>query len=173
MGHAPPSRRSGARLEVREGDASRVGVEGDLHREADVHGVVLAADEVGEHDPDACYACLDGKEVKSECRCGKCCRLLVEVDVRDAEREPRIREQGSALYGPPDAQGRRVLAGYLLNVKANGYACAFLDQETNLCAIYETRPLVCRLFSCDGEGREQLVELGWLPPRQKLLFGDE
>ena len=39
-------------------------------------------------------------------------------------------------------------------------ACAFFDKESRLCTIWETRPLVCRLFDCDGEGREQLVELG-------------
>jgi hypothetical protein len=27
---------------------------------------------------------------------------------------------------------------------------------------YETRPLICRLFDCDGEGKEQLIELGVL-----------
>jgi Fe-S-cluster containining protein len=34
---------------------------------------------------------------------------------------------------------------------------------TSLCTIYETRPLVCRLFDCDGDDRQQLVELGILP----------
>ena len=34
-----------------------------------------------------------------ECRCGECCRrLLIEVDLEDAEREPRIKELGSPIY---------------------------------------------------------------------------
>ena len=33
--------------------------------------------------------CLEGKAVISSCRCAECCRrLLIEVDVEDAEREP-------------------------------------------------------------------------------------
>ncbi len=38
-----------------------------------------------------------------------------------------------------------------------------LDNDaTNACTIYETRPLLCRLFNCEREGREQLIELGIL-----------
>ena len=78
----------------------------------------------------------------------------------DAQREPRIREKGSPIFTPPELtqSGERELEGYLLN--GEDLACVFLDQRTNLCTIYETRPLACRLFDCDGEGREQLIELG-------------
>jgi Fe-S-cluster containining protein len=134
-------------------------------------------DEFGTHYEDTCYTCLLGKEVKGECRCGKCCRLIIEVELQDAEREPRIKEKGSPILGAPDAAGHRELEGYLLNSKDNDYACAFLDQATNLCTIYPTRPLVCRLFDCAGEGREQLIELGMIEkdeeprkPVQGLLF---
>jgi Fe-S-cluster containining protein len=50
--------------------------------------------------------------------------------------------------------------GYLLNSKDG--PCVFLDLETNLCSIHPTRPLMCRLFDCAGEGREQIIELGIL-----------
>jgi Fe-S-cluster containining protein len=123
-------------------------------------------DEDGEHDPDECYQCLLGKEVASECRCAACCRrLIIEVGLEDAEREPKIKEHGSPTYTPPEltASGHKELEGYLLN-DADG-PCVFLDRRTDLCTIYETRPLVCRLFSCDGEDREKLVELGILPAR--------
>ena len=95
--------------------------------------------------------------------------MLIEVDVRDAEREPRIKEVGSPIYTPAELSesGQRELSGYLLNAAANGHACAFLDRQTNLCTIYPTRPLVCRLFDCDGEEREELVQLGILPPREQ------
>lgn len=124
-------------------------------------------DEDGEHDEEACYTCLMEQDIKSECLCGTCCHLLIEVDVRDAEQEPRIKEVGSPIYMPAELteSGQKELAGYLLNVESNGYACAFLDRKTNLCKIYPTRPLVCRLFNCDGEDREELVQLGILPPR--------
>ena len=93
--------------------------------------------------------------------------LLIEVSVRDAEREPKIKKRGSPMYSPPELtrSGQRELIGYILNVKENGYACAFLDRATNDCTIYDTRPLPCRIFDCAGDGREQLVELGILPPR--------
>jgi Fe-S-cluster containining protein len=112
-------------------------------------------DEDGDHDEDACYQCLLKQEVKNDCRCGVCCRrLLVETTLEDARREPKIAERGSPLKGFSNE-----LIGYLLNGRED-MACVFLDQGTNCCTIYETRPLVCRLFDCEGEGREQLIELG-------------
>ena len=113
------------------------------------------------HDPEECYQCLLEQEVISTCRCAACCRsLLIEVGLEDAEREPKIKEHGSPLYTPPELteSGERELEGYLLN--GPDLACVFLDQATNLCTVYATRPLACRLFDCDGEGREQLIELG-------------
>jgi Fe-S-cluster containining protein len=101
-------------------------------------------------------------EATCECRCGECCRwLLIEVDLDDAEREPRIKELGSPTY--TDARltrsGKRELEGFMLNSHED-MACVFLNRETNLCTIYETRPLGCRVFDCEGEGREQMIELG-------------
>lgn len=115
----------------------------------------------GVHDEEACYTCLLRKEVKNECRCGLCCRrLLIEALPEDAEREPRIKERGSPLKGFGDE-----LVGYLLNSRED-MACVFLDRASNLCTIYETRRLVCRLFDCAGEGREQLIELGIIAREQ-------
>ncbi len=105
---------------------------------------------------------VEFKEVNCECRCGECCRrLLIEVELDDAEREPKIKELGSPTYADErlTRSGKRELEGYLLNSR-DGMACVFLDQETNLCTIYETRPLACRFFNCDKEGRQQMIELG-------------
>jgi len=123
--------------------------------------VTIPLDEFGEYDPEECYQCLlQHPAVTSECRCGLCCRgLLIEVLTEDAEREPRIKELGSPLLTPPDESGHRHPVGYILNSRED-MACVFLDRATNLCTIHETRPLLCRLFDCDGEGREQLIELG-------------
>src|SRR5438128_1943028 len=119
-------------------------------------------DEFGDHDEESCYECLLKQEVKGECRCAECCRrLIIEVLPRDAEREPKIKTLGSPILSPPDASGKRELEVYLLNREGGG-GCVFLDNATSLCKIYETRPLICRLFSCDGEDRERLVELGIL-----------
>ncbi len=107
-------------------------------------------------------------EVKNECRCGECCRrMIIETELEDAEREPKIKERGSPIYLPPEVteSGQKELIGYNLNDKAKDYACTFLDQSTNLCSIYETRPWACRVFDCDGEQRDELVQLGILPPR--------
>jgi hypothetical protein len=115
-----------------------------------------------EHDPEECYDCLLQETVINTCRCAACCRaLIIEACVEDAEREPRIREKGSPIYTPAPLteSGQEELSGYLLNGKD---ACVLLDPETNLCTIHATRPLTCRLFDCDGAGREQLVELGIL-----------
>lgn len=120
-------------------------------------------DEDGWHDKEACFECLLKQEVKGACRCAECCkRLIIDVGLEDANREPKIAEKGSPILSYPDENGVRHLEGYLLNGRED-IACIFLDKGTNLCTIYETRPLSCRLFDCAGEGREQLIELGILP----------
>ncbi len=123
-------------------------------------------DEDGWHDEEHCRVCLEAKAVINACRCGECCRrLLIEADLEDAKREPEIAERGDPIYEDPrlTASGKRELIGYLLNNKVRGdMACVFLDQGTNLCTIWQTRPLLCRLFDCDGEGRERLIQLGIL-----------
>ena len=88
---------------------------------------------------------------------------------RGRKREPKIREQCSPIYTPGELtkSGNRELAGYLLNkITGNGHACTFLNETTNLCSIYDTRPWVCRVFDCDGNEREELIQLGILPPRE-------
>ncbi len=70
--------------------------------------------------------------------------------MRDAEREPRI----AAECGPIVCDlrtGEREVIGYMLNSSENEYACRFFDRQTRRCTIYETRPLVCRVFNCDEE----------------------
>lgn len=74
--------------------------------------------------------------------CGECCeQFIVEASFRDAEREPRIKDLPT-IKGFTDE-----VEGYLLNGEDG--ACVFFNQETALCTIYETRPLVCRVFDCD------------------------
>ena len=110
-----------------------------------------------------------GAETHSDCRCADCCRhLIIEVDLDDAEREPKIKEQGKPIYAPGEMtkSGNRELMGYMLNkVTDTSNACTFLNETTNLCSIYDTRPWVCRVFDCDGEDRDELIQLGILPPR--------
>jgi Fe-S-cluster containining protein len=94
--------------------------------------------------------------------------LVVEVLPEDAEREPLIREKGSPIY--TDARltksGKPELEGYLLST---GKGCVFLHAETQLCMIYRTRPFVCRLFDCDGEDKQELVQLGIQTDRSQEL----
>jgi Fe-S-cluster containining protein len=104
-------------------------------------------DEEGQHYADECQHCIEKSETTlSSCRCGKCCAggLLIEATLRDAEREPRIKEC-QTIKGFTDE-----LQGYVLNDKANDYACRFFDQNTRLCTVWETRPLCCRLFDCSA-----------------------
>jgi Fe-S-cluster containining protein len=112
-------------------------------------------DEEGSHDPDECELCVEREyTVACDCRCGKCCEeLLIEVSLRDAEREPRIKELGSPIWDTDIElfEHRREVGGYLLNSRENTGACVFFDLQTRLCTIHETRPLVCRLFNCDQE----------------------
>jgi hypothetical protein len=117
------------------------------------HEAMLAGDPeaMADHEPDECYHCLLDEAVSNVCRCGNCCRaLIIEACLQDAEVEPRIKECGSPIYRGSEftASGERELQGYVLNGK-QGH-CVFLDDASNLCTIYATRPLVCRLFHCDG-----------------------
>jgi hypothetical protein len=103
----------------------------------------------------------------AHCLCGECCeKLIIEVLPEDAEREPLIRKKGSPIYTPPELteSGKPELEGYLLST---GMGCVFLNAETKLCTIYRTRPLVCRLFDCDGKDKEELVQLGILTDRSQ------
>ena len=104
-------------------------------------------DEEGEHDPDDCELCLEQNcTVKCDCQCGNCCeRLMVEASFRDAEREPRIKQECKTLRDLEEP------IGYYLNDSANNYACHFFDRETRRCTIYDTRPAICRIFNCDEE----------------------
>ena len=68
-------------------------------------------------------------------KCGLCCRSL--------GRNPIFRELG---LDP-----------------GNGI-CVFLDQATNLCTIYEDRPLICRvddLYASSEELREEMSKSEW------------
>ena len=104
-------------------------------------------DEEGDHDPEECELCLlHTRTVRCACRCGRCCEaLLIEASLRNAQREPLIQDVASPIYD--DMTGVRVQIGWLLNGK--GGSCVFLDQQTRLCTIYETRPLCCRLYNCN------------------------
>ena len=108
-------------------------------------------DEDGDHNPDECELCFENNHaVCNSCRCGNCCQAtIIEVSLRDAEREPRIAAECGGLYDFPDEDGTRQKIGYLLNDKQNRGACHFFDRETRLCTIHPTRPLVCRVFDCN------------------------
>lgn len=102
-------------------------------------------DEDDEHDEEECEACIEQTHtVQCDCRCGRCCeQLIIEASLRDGEREPRIK----AL---PTLKGfTEEPIGYLLNGKDG--PCVFLDRQTKLCTIHDTRPLVCRLFNCPDD----------------------
>ena len=104
-------------------------------------------DEDGWHDAEDCELCLETHgTVKCACQCGHCGeRLMIAASFRDAEREPRIKEECKTLRELDEP------IGYYLTDLANNYACHFFDRETRRCTIYETRPAICRIFNGDEE----------------------
>lgn len=107
---------------------------------------MLAGDAIAAaiHDPEECEECLLQREIKGcRDRCGNCCQtLLIEATELDARREPKIREHGPMYRDQPL---------YLLNSQEG--PCVFLRRDRDgigVCSIYDTRPLVCRLFRCDS-----------------------
>jgi Fe-S-cluster containining protein len=117
-------------------------------------------DEFGEHGPEECEECLLSQAVTCRCRCGRCCEsLIIEASLLDGEREPLIAKRAKPLYD--DMTGVKEQIGWLLN--GNDGPCVFFDRQTRLCTIYETRPLVCRLYNCDdGQLEKFLNEFGEL-----------
>ena len=103
-------------------------------------------DEDGCHDADECQKCIEATAtVVCSCTCGDCCRhLIIETTLADAQRELRIAERGQPIRDIDE------VVGYCLNDPDNQYACTFLDQTSNRCTIWATRPGVCRLFDCDA-----------------------
>jgi Fe-S-cluster containining protein len=90
------------------------------------------------HRPQAGAACA---------RCGACCRTFpIFASAADAEREPRIAAEALALA--PWLRTERW--AWRLHPLPFHETCCFLGAE-NRCAIYATRPAVCREFAPDGE----------------------
>ncbi|MDQ8200881.1 YkgJ family cysteine cluster protein [Pelagicoccus enzymogenes] len=74
--------------------------------------------------------------------CGACCRCYpIFASVSDAEREPLVSEKCVRV---DDFLGKGEVA-YRMYPLAHTQGCAFLG-ENQLCAIYESRPEVCRRF---------------------------
>src|SRR5262249_51776121 len=111
------------------------------------------------HDPNDCPLCLLQQEpLRCQCRCGRCCEsLIIEVTALDAQREPKIRERGSRIR---DDEGLpEELADWLLNGPKG--PCVFFHRDAEgrgICEIYDTRPLVCRLYDCDQSSFAQSLE---------------
>jgi len=83
--------------------------------------------------------------------CGaKCCRQRGQVVfMTDDEQERLARLAGTRTIRFREVAEKRDpthRAGWLLAFVDNGGVCPFLDQSSNLCSIYEDRPLACRRF---------------------------
>jgi len=92
--------------------------------------------------------------------CGACCRTLpIFVSEADAEQEPRIRSEASRLSGHLCEDDW----AYKLHPLPFHERCVFLGLDS-LCAIYPTRPRVCRDFPAgDPQCQEARGRIG-LPP---------
>lgn len=90
--------------------------------------------------------------------CGLCCsHLLVEADVIDVLREPRIQQ---AVPLEPGKHSLPVLECTWLMHDVARHCCPFLDAQKR-CGIYPTRPHVCVGFSAGGtKCRELRTEAG-------------
>lgn len=75
----------------------------------------------------------------SVCRkaCGCCCRQKVDISLLEAAYIQK--KTGIAIKDNPGQDG--------LNMMEIKTYCPFLDQETELCKVYEFRPLVCRTYA--------------------------
>jgi Fe-S-cluster containining protein len=92
--------------------------------------------------------------------CGACCRTFpIFAAERDAQREPRIRDEGRRLalwLTTPDWD-------YQLFPLPFHETCCFLDGDDR-CTIYATRPDVCRCFEPGSEQCQEARRQCGLPP---------
>lgn len=84
-----------------------------------------------------------------ECdRCGACCRTFpVLVSIGDAQREPRIIQEGMRIRD----WDRNEEWEFRLHPLPFHRGCAFLGSDDH-CLVYETRPSVCRRFAAGSDG---------------------
>lgn len=100
--------------------------------------------------------------------CGACCRTWrVLVSETDAEREPRIREEGRRL---PEHTATSFW-GYQIFPLPFHEGCCFLDEKQR-CGVYETRPQVCRDFEAGGPRCQEAREGAGMPPLLPIEPGD-
>jgi len=117
-------------------------------------------------------------------QCGECCRKggpvlhLEDLDLLRTERIP-----WSALYtirsgepvASPDGSGIFFLVDERIKLreKEGSRECIFLDPETDLCTIYEDRPMECRAQSCwDRKSYQELENQPYLTRRDLFVHID-
>ncbi len=85
-------------------------------------------------------------------KCGHCCsHLIIEVDLDDVIREPRIMAVAKPLKNlPEEREEYGTYSGKFLLTGGASMCCPFLTIE-NHCAIYKTRPDICRTFDPGSE----------------------
>jgi Fe-S-cluster containining protein len=99
--------------------------------------------------------------------CGACCAYYTIFASReDAAREPRIKEETQRL-GPWLETPKWA---YRLHPLPFHEACCFLDVDKR-CAIYETRPVVCREFAAGDEPCQAARVAKGLPPLEPNSAG--
>ncbi len=105
----------------------------------------------------------------SECRrCGKCCqkggpsfhradKALIEKGVIHSKYLYTIRK-GEMAYDNIRQRLEPVSSDIIkLKGKGDGWTCVFFDEKQNACAIYENRPIECRVLKCwDTQALEDL-----------------
>lgn len=97
-------------------------------------------------------------------QCGLCCcSMIIQADVVDVMREPRIQEKApiSVNVGLP-------ILGYtwVLNKKGRK-ECVFLE-DGNFCEIYETRPSTCVQFQAGSERCQEIRVKNGLEPLEPV-----
>lgn len=102
-------------------------------------------------------------------RCGACCRhLIVEADLLDLLREPRLSDADPQFCGRAiDDVLAELRDEFKVVIPTQAHGCAFLGND-NTCAIYPTRPNACvGLQAGDDQCQEarQAAGLRALKPR--------
>ncbi len=92
--------------------------------------------------------------------CGACCRsLIVEAHYYDAMREPKLYQLDPEIDREKLREGDRCLVLH----DRERRCCPFLEDSSNLCTIYETRPVACVLVEPGDAKCQQARKMKGLP----------
>lgn len=101
--------------------------------------------------------------------CGSCCSDFLPISKAEIQTIKRYIKKHNIKAA---VHLEAVMGGH------TDFTCPFRDNEKKICTIYEVRPAICRVFSCDQNradafrNRDKLIEVNDEVSMRNTFFGD-